>query len=87
MSTFRRRIAAPQEAETRAQRALDRAAAMLKAYAADGMTMISIEEVQELLGQDPDYAPPVRPVPPRDPRADPLTGALWAGPPGSAPPG
>ena len=84
MSTFRRR-AVPQEAEARAQKALDRAAAMLKQYHRNGLTMISIEDVLELLGTDPDTVPEPR-EPPRDPRADPLTGIMWAGPPGSTPP-
>ena len=58
---------------------------MLKAYQKSGMSMISIEDVLDLLGQDP-AAPETAKARPRDPREDPLTGALWAGPPGSAPP-
>jgi hypothetical protein len=82
---FRRQRAVPQEREARAQRALDRTAAMLKAYRGNGLTVISIEDVLTLLGSDPDTVPERREGP-RDPRTDPLTGALWAGPPGSMPP-
>ena len=89
MSTvFRRSRAVPQEAETRAQRALDRAAAMLKQYRRNGLTVVSIEDVLELLGTDPGTAPQDRAPqePPRLPGSDPLTGAMWPGAPGSAPP-
>lgn len=86
MPPFRRGRAIPQEAETRAQKTLDRAAAMLLGYRRNGLTTVSIEDVLELLGTDPDTVPEQRREPPRDPRADPLTGAMWAGPPGSAPP-
>ena len=84
MTAWRRR-AAPQQAEARAQRALDRAVTTLQSYHRDGLTMVSIEDVLTLLGTAPDSVPVLR-EPPRDPRADPLTGALWAGPAGSAPP-
>jgi len=83
---FRRGRAVPQEGEARAQRALGRAAAMLRDYQKNGLTMVAIEDVLTLLGTDPDTPPPLR-EPPRDPRADPLTGAMWPGPPGSMPPG
>lgn len=83
MSSFRRR-AVPQEGEARARRTIDRAVAMLNAYRRNGLTMISIEDVLTLLGTDPDAVPAGQPA--RDPRADPLTGALWAGPPGTVPP-
>jgi hypothetical protein len=58
---------------------------MLQQYHRNGLTMVSIEDVLLLLGADPGTVPEQR-EPPRDPRADPLTGALWAGPAGSAPP-
>lgn len=60
---------------------------MLRQYQRNGLTMVAIEDVLTLLGTDPDTAPPPPKEPPRDPRADPLTGAMWAGPPGSMPPG
>jgi len=85
VSGFRKR-AVSQEAEKRAQRALDRAEAMLLSYRRNGLTMVSIEDVLTLLGTDPDTVPERREAAPRDPLADPLTGARWAGPPGSAPP-
>ncbi len=84
MPPFRRsRPAAPAD-ETRAQRALDRATGMLRRYQASGLTMVAIEDVLELLGTGPG-TPPARQQAP-DPRADPLTGAMWAGPPGTSPP-
>ena len=85
MNAWRRR-AVPQEAEARAQRALDRAAAMLLEYRRNGLSMVSIEDVLTLLGTDPDTMPERR-EPVRMPGADPMTGALWAGPPGTSPPG
>jgi hypothetical protein len=80
-----RKRAVPQEREARARRALDRTAAMLQAYRRNGLTMVAIEDVLTMLGTDPDAASPRQPL--RDPRADPLTGAMWAGPPGTLPPG
>ena len=86
MSPFRPRRAPAQE-EDGARRALERATAMLRQYERSGLTMVAIEDVLSLLGAPPEAeAEPVR-QPPRDPRADPLTGAMWAGPPGSSPPG
>lgn len=82
----RRRRAAPQEDEAQARKSLERATAMLRQYVRSGLTMVAIEDVLTLLGAEPDSAP-VPEEPPRDPRADPLTGAMWAGPPGSTPPG
>lgn len=83
---FSRRRAVPQEGEVRAQRALDRAEAVLQSYRRNGLTVVSIEDVLDLLGSEP--SPPAAPrTVPADPRADPLTGALWPGPPGSRPPG
>jgi hypothetical protein len=81
---WRRRAA--QEAEAKAQKALDRAVAVMQMYRRSGMDTVSIEDVLALLGAEPD-AVPERPEPVRVPGADPLTGALWAGPPGSSPPG
>lgn len=87
MTAWRRR-AAPQQDETRAQRALARAEGMLLQYRRDGMTTVSIEDVLLLLGTDPGAVPErQRPEPPRDPLTDPLTGAMWPGPAGSVPPG
>lgn len=82
----RRRRAAPQAEEDQARKALDRTAGMLRQYQRSGLTMVAIEDVLTLLGAEPDSAPAPQ-EPPRDPRADPLTGALWAGPAGSLPPG
>lgn len=58
---------------------------MLQAYRRNGLTVVAIEDVLTLLGTDPDSAPEPQGTP-RAPGADPLTGAMWAGPPGSAPP-
>lgn len=70
--------------EDGARRALERATAMLAEYQGNGLTMVAIEDVLGLLGAEPEPEPA---PPQRDPRADPLTGAMWAGPPGSSPPG
>ena len=81
--TVLRRKALPQQGETRAQRRLERAVLMLEQYRRNGLTTVSIEDVLVMLGTDPGPEP-ARVS--RDPRADPLTGALWAGPPGTMPP-
>jgi hypothetical protein len=61
---------------------------MLRQYARNGLTMVAIEDVLQLLGTGEPAAPsPPLKEPPRDPLDDPLTGARWAGPPGSMPPG
>lgn len=86
MTAFRRR-AAVQDAEARAQRVLDRAVAALRMYHRNGMDKVSIEDVLALLGVEAEAVPEQQREPERVPGADPLTGALWAGPPGSAPPG
>lgn len=85
MTGWRRRAA--QDAEARAQRALDRAVAALQMYRRAGMVTVTIEDVLALLGAEPEAVPEQQREPVRVPGADPLTGALWAGPPGSAPPG
>jgi hypothetical protein len=66
---------------------LGRTAAMLRAYKRGGADMVAVEDVLDMLGQDPDVPQPASREPPRDPRADPLTGAMWPGPAGSSPPG
>jgi hypothetical protein len=90
VSVIRRR-AVPQQSETQALRRLDRAVAMLEHYQRSGLTVVAIEDVLGLLGSDPASSAGTgrdrRTGVPRDPRADPHTGALWAGPPGSLPPG
>lgn len=74
------------EAWKRSHGQLERTAGMLRAYQRQGITMISIEDVLDLLGQDPAAPQDTRKAVPRDPREDPLTGAMWAGPPGTSPP-
>jgi hypothetical protein len=83
--TVLRRRPAQQDGETQARRRLDRAVAMLEHYQRNGLTVVSIEDMLGMLGTDPAQREP-RPTP-SDPRADPLTGALWPGPPGTVPPG
>lgn len=84
MSPLRRRQDGPRDEETQARRTLERATAALHHYQCSGLTVVAIEDVLSLLGDAPQ---PAVPEPARDPRADPLTGALWAGAPGSLPPG
>lgn len=86
MTGFRKRAPDPDPDETRARKALERAVAMLGQCQRNGLTMVAIEDVLTLLGGEPERAAEAQ-EPPRDPRADALTGALWAGPPGSSPPG
>jgi hypothetical protein len=69
------------------QRTLDAMVTLLEA----GHTEVPIERVVRLLGRElqkagPGGTPSSGSAPP-DPQADPLTGARWAGPPGSSPPG
>lgn len=72
--------------EDRAREVLDRAVAVLRQRQRDGTATAPVAEMLALLGADPENAPaPMTQY--RDPRADPLTGARWAGAPGSAPPG
>ena len=85
MTRFSRARAVPQEGEIRARKALERAVLMLQQYRRNGLTMVSIEDVLTLLGTDP-AAPAAAPAAPRDPLVDELTGARWAGPPGTSPP-
>jgi hypothetical protein len=60
---------------------------MLRAYQHSGHTTVSIEDVLGMLGADPDAPPEPQAQAPRDPRVDFMTGTMWAGPPGSRPPG
>lgn len=85
MSPLRKRQDGPQDEGARARKALDRATATLQHYQRSGLTVVAIEDVLSLLGDPPQQAAIREPA--RDPRADPLTGALWAGAPGSLPPG
>lgn len=64
---------------------LERAMTILRAYQRGGQTPMSVEDVLDLLGQDPDTPPGAPKAAARDPLDDPLTGARWAGPPGTAP--
>jgi hypothetical protein len=57
---------------------------MLRAYQRQGLTAVPVEDVLDLLGAGPEVPPPQ--AQPHNPRVDKLTGALWAGPPGSLPP-
>lgn len=61
--------------------------AILRAYQRGGQSMMSAEDLLDLLGQDPDAPAGAPKAAAADPLDDPLTGARWAGPPGSAPPG
>jgi hypothetical protein len=88
----RRGRAAEDDAETVA-----RVRGALEAHLADGGpgAAVSITYVLDLLKPsgvgmwsfDPEYRKAMRETPAADPHRDPLTGARWAGPPGSAPPG
>jgi hypothetical protein len=69
----------------RLRQVIGRTEAVLEDRARRGETHVLIEEVRDLLGIRPPGAPPV-PPPPADPLVDPMTGARWAGPPGSSPP-
>jgi hypothetical protein len=64
----------------------ERATGMLRSYRLGGQNTVAIEEVLDLLGQDPAAQGEARKAPPRDPLVDELTGARWAGPPGTSPP-
>jgi hypothetical protein len=72
--------------EAKARQALGRAAAALRRYQRRGIPSLTAGEALELPGAGPETVP-VPAMTPRDPLADPLTGAKWAGPPGSSPPG
>jgi hypothetical protein len=74
------------EQDDSARDVLDRAVSMLRQYQRAGMPALPVEEVLAMLGAGPETVPVPQAPPPRDPQADPLTGARWAGPPGSAPP-
>jgi hypothetical protein len=79
----RRRSALPEDA--RAGERLERAVAVLKRYQRAGADVVPVADVLEMLGAGPETVPEPE-MPSRDPRADPLTGARWAGAPGTAPP-
>ena len=72
--------------DSRARETVERATAVLRSCQRNGITMIQVADVLSMLGAGTETAP-VPEVPPRDPLADAMTGAKWAGPPGSAPPG
>jgi hypothetical protein len=74
--------AADLEELRQAQKASERLSGVLRAYQRAGRQDIPIEDVLAMLGAEP-VIPEAVPVPQG---ADPLTGALWAGPPGTAPP-
>ena len=50
------------------------------------ITAVPVADVLEAAGAGAAAPAAEAAPPPRDPRADPVTGALWAGPPGSLPP-
>jgi hypothetical protein len=79
----RRRSALPEDA--RAGERLERAVAVLKRYQRAGADVVPVADVLEMLGAGPETVP-MPEASSRDPRTDPLTGALWAGAPGTAPP-
>ena len=64
---------------------LDRAVAELRRCQREGITTVHVAEVLGLLGADAEAGPPPM-AQYLDPQADAMTGARWAGPPGSAPP-
>jgi hypothetical protein len=68
-----------------ARQALDRAVAIMRSYQRADAAEVPVADVLELLGAGPGTVP--RPEKTLDPHADPMTGAKWAGPPGSSPPG
>lgn len=71
----------------RSHAVLERTAGMLRAYQKGGQDTVSIEDVLDLLGQDPETAQQAAKAQPRHPLDDPLTGARWAGAPGTSPAG
>lgn len=70
-----------------AQARLDRAVAVLRSCQAAGIVMVATQDVLGLLTASGTVSGPAPQPPPRDPRVDPVTGARWAGPPGTLPPG
>lgn len=74
----RRRTAGESDPRT----VLDHAVAVLEEYRRSGEETVTVTAVLALLKG----ARAPQPEPPRDPRADPMTGALWAGPAGTSPP-
>jgi hypothetical protein len=79
---FRKRTS--QEEGARARSVLDRAVLALREAERNGTGTVAVADMLRILGAYPEPVPV--PQAPRDPGADPLTGARWAGPPGSAPP-
>lgn len=82
MIRSRRRSALPEDA--RAGERLARAVAVLRRYQRAGADVVPVADVLEMLGAGPETTVPE--APPRNPGTDPLTGAMWAGAPGTAPP-
>jgi hypothetical protein len=78
-----RRRSAPSE-DARAGERLERAVAVLRRYQRAGADVVPVADVLEMLGAGTETTVPEASS--RDPRADPLTGAMWAGAPGTAPP-
>jgi hypothetical protein len=76
---------AEQEDGAQALKAVERTVAILRSYQRAGAVEVPVADVLEMLGAGPETVPV--PQVPLDPAADPMTGAKWAGPPGSAPPG
>jgi hypothetical protein len=85
VSRFRRRAAAAGEDESHARVTVERAVTVLKSCQRNGITMVQVADVLSMLGGGPEPVPVTDA--PLDPLADAMTGAKWAGPPGSAPPG
>jgi len=83
VGTWKRR-GSEREDGARAREVLGRAVTALREAERNGTTSVPVAEMLRLLGAYPEV--PVPQAPPRDPRADPMTGAMWAGPAGSTPP-
>lgn len=75
----------PAPRDDEARQVVDRAVAALRQHQRAGEASVPVTDVLAMLGADPDTSPPPL-ARSRDPLADPMTGARWAGPPGSAPP-
>lgn len=69
-----------------AREALARAVAVLRQDQRHGIAQVPVADMLRLLGAAEEDVTAPRP-PARDPLADPITGTMWAGAPGSAPPG
>lgn len=81
MRLFRQATAAD-EADSRAREAVERVTAVLRSCQRSGITMVQVTDVLSMLGAGPGATERLL----RNPLADPMTGAKWAGPPGSTPP-